>query len=200
MRAIKERKRELDMIFPFSPVAWNHLVFYLRKMWRYFQFHFQSPSFRHHVHLPTVTPDINIWVCRLDAKERTDRQIPLGVFFMGNNPHYTKCARDEMKTAVFAAAGCCVNVEAAALELKVNKDWQLGCLESVGQFSSPINRQSVDPASWVRRYKQSLWLLIFLGEFQSRYYLNFCCQFMNNTNSTNRHELLAWICQQLENV
>lgn len=65
---------------------------------------------------------MNTHVRHLDANERTGRQISVGVFIMGNNPHFTKCARDEMKTAVIAAAGWCVNVEAVAIELKVDKD------------------------------------------------------------------------------
>lgn len=82
MRAMKEYKREMDMIVPFSPVAWSLLSFCVRKMWRYF--HFQSPSFRPHVHLPTASPDMNIRVRRvwMQMKELTDKSL-CGCFYHG---------------------------------------------------------------------------------------------------------------------
>lgn len=65
MRAMKEHEREMDMIFPFSPVAWNLLFFCLfffllrENVKVLYDFRFQTPSFRHPVHLPTVTPDMS---------------------------------------------------------------------------------------------------------------------------------------------
>lgn len=144
MRAMKEHEREMDMIFPFSPVAWNLLFFCLfffclGKMWRYFTIFVFRP--RASDILSTCQRWHQTWARRLDA-DKWQTNLSVGVWMMRNNPHFTKCARDEMKTAVIAAAGCCVHVDATAFELKVDKDWQLCWLESAGQFCSLIKHQN----------------------------------------------------------